>query len=232
MRARLLGEFTGVFLIVALGYGSIAAAASGVWRPGDWGVSAVFGVVVALAIHALGRFSIHFNPAVTVTLGILRWHPRREVGPFVAAQCAAALAAMGVIHALFPAVERFGAPDAPDGWLAAIAKEVAFMAPFIFLCMVAGTYFPRWRALAIGAMVFSIGAFFGRFAGGLSMNPACTLATNGMEGKLSVLPAYALGTTIGCFAGFWSFARLRPLLDRCAARPWNPANRAEETKNR
>jgi glycerol uptake facilitator-like aquaporin len=65
--------------------------------------------------------------------------------------------------------------------------------------MVAGTYFPRWRALVIGGMVFSIGAVFGRFAGGLSMNPACTLATNVMEENLAILPVYALGTTIGCF---------------------------------
>ena len=72
----------------------------------------------------------------------------------------------------------------------------------------------RWRAVAIGAMVFSVGAVFGRFAGGLSMNPACTLATNIMEGKLEVLPAYALGTTVGCYLGFWTFSRVQPYLDR------------------
>jgi len=214
MKGKLLSEFAGVFVIVALGYGSIAAAASGTWRPGPYGVSAVFGLVVAFAIQFLGRFSIHFNPGVTMALGIMRWHPWREVGPFIAVQCAAALLAIGVIHAMFPMVDRFGAPDAPEGWLPAIAKEIVFMVPFILLCMVAGTYFPRWRALVIGAMVFSIGAVFGRFAGGLSMNPACTLATNLMEGNLAVLPAYALGTTIGCFLGFWAFVRLRPIMNR------------------
>ena len=219
MNKRLLSEFVGVFAIVALGYGSIAAAASGVWNPGPYGISAMFGVVVALAIQLLGRYSIHFNPGVTVALGMLRWHPWREVWPFIAVQCAAALSAMGVIHALFPAVERFGAPNAPEGWLPAIAKEITFMVPFIFLCMVSGTYFLRWRAIAIGAMVFSVGAVFGRFAGGLSMNPACTLATNLMEGNLAVLPVYALGTTIGCFVGFWSFARLQPLMTRRFAGP-------------
>lgn len=219
MTSKLLSEFAGVFGIVALGYGSIAAAANGAWDPGPHGVSAVFGLVVALAIQLLGRYSIHFNPGVTVALGMMRWHPWREVGPFIAVQCAAALAAMGAIHAVFPAVDDFGAPDAPDGWLAAGAKEIAFMVPFIVLCMVAGIYAPRWRALAIGAMVFAVGAVFGRFAGALSMNPACTLATNLVEGKLGVLPIYALGTTIGCFAGFWSFARLRPRLDRFLASP-------------
>jgi glycerol uptake facilitator-like aquaporin len=91
------------------------------------------------------------------------------------------------------------------------------MVPFIFLCMVAGIYFTRWRAIVIGAMVFSVGAVFGRFAGGLSMNPACTLATNLVEGNLAVLPIYALGTTIGCFVGFWSFGHLRPVLNRYLA---------------
>jgi glycerol uptake facilitator-like aquaporin len=217
MKKQLLSEFVGVFGIVALGYGSIAAGVSGLWHPGSYGVSAVFGVVVALSIHFLGPFSIHFNPGVTVALGFLRWHPWRDVWPFIAAQCAAALAAMGVIHAVFPAVDRFGAPNAPDGWLPAIVKEVIFMVPFIFLCMVAGTYVSKWRAIVIGGMVFSVGAVFGRFAGDLSMNPACTLATNIMEGNLSVLPVYALGTTIGCFVGFWSFARLRPFLNRSLA---------------
>lgn len=217
MKKQLLSEFVGVFGIVALGYGSIAAAASGLWDPGSYGVSAVFGVVVALSIHFLGPFSIHFNPSVTVALGFLRWHPWRHVWPFVATQCAAALAAMGVIHAVFPAVDRFGAPNAPDGWLPAFVTEVIFMVPFIFLCMVVGTYVYRWRAIAIGGMVFSVGLVFGRFAGDLSMNPACTLATNLMEGNLSVLPAYALGTTIGSFVGFWSFALLRPFLNRSFA---------------
>lgn len=219
MKNKLLSEFVGVFLIVLLGYGAIAAAANGAWHPGPYGIPAVFGVVVALAIQCLGRYSIHFNPGVTVALGIMRWHPWREVWPFVAVQCVAALAAMGVIHGMFPSVERFGAPGAPDGWPTAVAKEVYFMVPFIFLCMVAGTYFVRWRAVAIGMMVFSVGALFGRFAGDLSMNPACTLATNLMEGNLAVLPVYALGTTVGCYLGFWSFTRLQPFMGRRLASP-------------
>jgi len=214
MNKKLLSEFVGVFLIVLLGYGSIAAAASGVWQPGPYGVPAVFGVAVAIAIQFLGPFSIHFNPGVTVALGFMRWHPWQGVWPFIAVQCAAALAAMGVIHAVFPSVVHFGAPAAQEGWLQAIAKEIFFMVPFIFLCMVAGTYYPKWRAIAIGGMVFSIGAVFGRFAGELSMNPATTLATNVMEGKLAVLPVYAIGTTLGCFVGFWSYARIQPRLDR------------------
>ena len=214
MNRKLLSEFVGVFLIVLLGYGSIAAAASGVWQPGPYGVPAVFGVAVAIAIQFLGPFSIHFNPGVTVALGFMRWHPWQGVWPFIAVQFAAALAAMGVIHAVFPSVVHFGAPAAQEGWLQAIAKEVLFMVPFIFLCMVAGTYYPKWRAIAIGGMVFSIGAVFGRFAGELSMNPATTLATNVMEGKLAVLPVYAIGTTLGCFVGFWSYARIQPRLDR------------------
>jgi hypothetical protein len=35
-----------------------------------------------------------------------------------------------------------------------------------------------------------------------------------MEGKLAVLPVYALGTTVGCFVGIWSYARVQPRLDR------------------
>jgi len=217
MHRKLLSEFVGVFAIVLVGYGSIAAASSGAWQPGPYGVSAVFGVVVALAIQLLGPFSIHFNPGVTLALGFMRWQPWRGLWLFVAVQCVAALAAMGAIHAIFPTVDRFGAPSAQDGWLPAIAKEIVFMVPFIFLCMVSGTYFPRWRALAIGGMVFAIGTAFGRFAGGLSMTPACTLATNVMEGTLAVLPVYALGTTAGCYAGFWSFRRVQPRLDRWLA---------------
>ena len=217
MNKQLVSEFVGVFAIVLLGYGSIAAAAIGLWDPGPYGVSAVFGVAVALAIQFLGPFSIHFNPGVTVALGFMRWHPWKGVWPFIAVQCAAALGAIAVIHAVFPSVSSFGAPSAPEGWLPAVAKEIAFMVPFIFLCMVAGTYFPTWRAVAIGGMVFSVGTLFGRFAGALSMNPAATLATNLMEGQLAVLPIYALGTTVGCFVGFWSFARVQPRLERWLA---------------
>lgn len=217
MGRKLLSEFVGVFAIVLVGYGSVAAAAIGAWQPGPYGVPAVFGVVVALSIQLLGPFSIHFNPGVTVALGFMRWHPWQGIWPFIAVQCVAALAAMGVIHAVFPSVDRFGAPTAHDGWLPTLAREIYFMVPFIFLCMVSGTYFARWRAVVIGGMVFLIGTLFGRFAGGLSMNPAATLATNVMEGELAVLPLYALGTTLGCYLGFWSYARLQPRLDRWLA---------------
>ena len=72
----------------------------------------------------------------------------------------------------------------------------------------------RQVGLTVDIVTMDAGALFGRFAGDLSMNPACTLATNLVEGKLSVLPAYALGTTAGCFLGFLAFARFRPRLDR------------------
>jgi len=133
MNRKLLSEFVGVFLIVLLGYGSVAAAASGVWQPGPYGVPAVFGVAVALAIQFLGPFSIHFNPGVTVALGFMRWHPWQGVWPFIAVQFAAALAAMGVIHAVFPSVIQFGAPSAQEGWRRAMPRKSSSLVPLIFL---------------------------------------------------------------------------------------------------
>jgi hypothetical protein len=42
-----------------------------------------------------------------------------------------------------------------------------------------------------------------------------------MEGGLAVLPVYALGTTVGCYVGFWSYSRVQPRLDR-----WFPGRSA------
>ena len=89
---------------------------------------------------------------------------------------------MGGIHAVFPSVIRSGAPGAQEGWLPAIAKEIFFCGPVHFsLHGGRGPTYSKWRAIAIGGMVFSIGAVFGRFAMcELSTESRDTLATNVM----------------------------------------------------
>ena len=67
------------------------------------GVALSFGLVVLAMIYAVGDVSgAHLNPAVTLGFYAARRLPRRWVLPYIASQCAGALAASGVLRLLFP----------------------------------------------------------------------------------------------------------------------------------
>src|ERR687885_2774104 len=96
LKAALLGEVLGTFLLVLFGTGSVACAVLTGALQGLWQVAVVWGVGVAIAIYTSAALSgAHLNPAVTLAFGLLRPErfPRARVIPYVVAQLAGAIAA-------------------------------------------------------------------------------------------------------------------------------------------
>ncbi|HSE70211.1 MAG TPA: MIP/aquaporin family protein [Nocardioidaceae bacterium] len=94
---RVLAEFLGTALLVLFGAGSVVAALTIGEGQLDYAglgiVSLAFGLVVALAVYTLGTTSgAHINPAVTIALAVVRRFSWAEVGPYVVAQLAGAVA--------------------------------------------------------------------------------------------------------------------------------------------
>ena len=57
-------------------------------------VAATFGLVIMVMIYATGHiFGAHFNPAVTLAFALTRHFPKREIAPYILAQCAGAVVA-------------------------------------------------------------------------------------------------------------------------------------------
>src|SRR5512145_2052862 len=97
---KLAAEFIGTFWLVLGGCGA-AVLAAGVPNVGIGllGVSLAFGLTVLTGAYAFGHISgAHFNPAVSIGLWAGGKFGARQLGPYIAAQVAGALAAAGVLY--------------------------------------------------------------------------------------------------------------------------------------
>ena len=87
-------EFIGAFAIVFAGCGAVAINQISGGAVSHVGVAATFGLVIMVMIYATGHISgAHFNPAVTLAFALTRHFPKREIAPYILAQCAGAVAA-------------------------------------------------------------------------------------------------------------------------------------------
>src|SRR5438094_4392278 len=93
-------EFLGTFWLVLGGCGSaVLAAAFPNVGIGLHGVAVAFGLTVLTMAYAIGHVSgCHLNPAVSVGLLIGKRFPARDLGPYVIAQVAGAIAGAGILY--------------------------------------------------------------------------------------------------------------------------------------
>src|ERR687886_1191859 len=96
LRAALLGECLGTFLLVLFGTGSVACAVLTGALQGLWQVAVVWGFGVTIAIYcSAGLSGAHLNPAVSLAFALLRpdRFPRQRLVPYWLAQFGGAIAA-------------------------------------------------------------------------------------------------------------------------------------------
>lgn len=155
-RSAVVGEILGTFLLVLFGTGSVACAVLTGALQGLWQVAVVWGFGVTLAIYCSAALSgAHLNPAVSIAFAVLRPRsfPAERLVPYVLAQLAGAVAAGGVVWAVFaPFLARF---EAREGLVrGAPGSERA--------AMIFGEYFPNPAVFGTGpeaaALISPIGA--------------------------------------------------------------------------
>lgn len=108
-RREFAGECLGTFLLVFFGCGVVAASVL-TGAPGDlFGVAAVWGVGVAIAILVAAPLSgAHLNPAVTLALAVWQKLPARKIPRYLVAQLTGAFLAAALLYGLFgDALTRF-----------------------------------------------------------------------------------------------------------------------------
>ena len=187
-------------------HSALASAVPGL--PGRIAIDAVvIGVVVgSLIISPLGRSSGgHFNPAVTVTLWLLRGLPGRDAAAYIAAQLAGSLAGvmlgrtvLGAVIA-HPSVD-YAAIQPAAGWSggSVFAGEAISLAVLMAL-VVAFLDRPaliRWTP-AMVAVAVAVLIFAGGLTSGGSFNPARQFGPLLFAGRFSYLWAYLLGPIAG-----------------------------------
>lgn len=197
LAGRLLAEFLGTLVLVALGDGVVAMTvlfAKG--TPGEvvhggyvnvalgWGLAVFFGICVA------GRVSGgHLNPAVTLSLALGRGFPWREVLPYAAAQFAGAFAGAALVYVNYlPAFRDFDpdlsktagvfatVPYAPHAWGYGLLDQVVGTALLVGLVLAIGEtknpFVPAaFQPACVALVVVAIGVSWGGMHG-YAINPA------------------------------------------------------------
>lgn len=217
---RLFAEFVGTGLLVLFGAGSVVAALTlngGRLDYAGLGIIALaFGLVVALAIYAVGTTSgAHINPAVTVALAASRRFRWAEVAPYVVAQLLGAFVGALLIVAYagtratdFGSVGLTSLGTGVNGLQGIVAEALGtFLLVFTIMAVAVDERAPAgWAGFLIGLAVATEIMLIGPFTGG-SVNPARSFGpylVNQLFGgstPWSEFYVYIVGPLVGGVAG-------------------------------
>lgn len=100
-----VAEFIGTGLLIFFGVGCVAALVLAGAQMGQWEISIIWGLGVAIAIYVTGGVSgAHLNPAVTIALTIFKGFEKYKVLPYIVAQFAGAFCAAALVYFLYSAL--------------------------------------------------------------------------------------------------------------------------------
>jgi MIP family channel proteins len=210
---RAAAEGIGAFALVFAGCGAIVANAEYGGDLGAVGVSLVFGLVIMAMIYATGHLSgAHLNPAVTLAFALTRHFPAREAVAYIAAQILGAIAAAGLLLAVWPSEPAALGTTLPTvGAGSAVAYEVVLTAFLMFVIMAVATdtrAVGAAAAIAIGGTI-GLDALFGGPVTGASMNPARSIGPALVSGTTHDLWIYIVAPIAGAAVGALAYQLVR-----------------------
>jgi glycerol uptake facilitator protein len=214
LKAALVGELLGTFLLVLFGTGSVACAVLTGALQGLWQVAVVWGFGVTIAIYCSAALSgAHLNPAVSLAFALLRpkSFPPSRLLPYCAAQLLGAIAAGLVVWVTFaPFLARF---ELREGLVR--GTEGSERAAMIF-----GEYFPNPAVFGTGPEAAAL------------VSPPVAMLVEALGTAVLVLVIFALSdpdnaaapepTLVPFFVGF-TVAMLISLFAPITQAGWNPA---------
>ena len=181
---RYIAEFSGTFLMVLLGCGSIALG----WSPLAVSISFGFGVFSAIMIFQ-PISGAHINPAVSIAFAANGNLEREALPGYIIAQCLG-----GWIAALI-VVAGSTVPEVSTGYSWGIEMAITLLLMYSILVLVRRKANLFVLALGVGSMVGLLAFLFGGFTGA-SMNPARTLGPNIVNGDGNLV-LYTVAPVIG-----------------------------------
>ena len=213
---RLLAEAVGTALLVVFGAGAVVAAlATGEGQVDYAGLGIValsFALVIASVIYMFGTTSgAHINPAVTVSLAVVRRFPWVEVVPYIAAQLLGAITGALLVNAIFgsQASDLYGSGTTVvgSGFTQSQAVVAEGLGTFLLMATIMALAIDRRAPLGFGGLVIGLAVaceimVIGPISGG-SVNPARTfgpdVATSIFGGSVAwgELWIYCVGPLLG-----------------------------------
>ncbi len=199
LKGQCIAEFLGTGLLIFFGVGCVAAMKVAEATFGQWEISIIWGLGVAMAIYlTAGVSGAHLNPAVTVALWLFADFDKRKVLPFAISQFAGAFCAAALVYGLYynlffdyeqthqmvrgsvASLDLAGIfstyPNPHINLIQAFAVELVITAVLMGVIMALtddGNGLPRGplAPLLIGLLIAVIGASMGPLTG-FAMNPA------------------------------------------------------------
>ncbi|MCG3723161.1 MIP/aquaporin family protein [Vibrio cincinnatiensis] len=97
-----IAEFIGTGLLIFFGVGCVAALVLTNAQFGQWEISIIWGLGVAIAIYCTAGVSgAHINPAVTIALAAFHGFNKAKVIPYIVAQLFGAFCAAALVYSLY-----------------------------------------------------------------------------------------------------------------------------------
>ena len=167
---------------------------------GHVGVAISFGLVIMVAIYAVGHVSgAHFNPAVSLAFAVTRHFAWRRVGAYWIAQLTGALLAASLLRASLGDRAHVGAtlPSGSQGQALVWELVLTFFLMFVIMAVATDTRaVGEAAAVAVGGTV-GLDAMFGGPITGASMNPARSIAPALVSGDVHALWLYVVAPLAG-----------------------------------
>lgn len=197
-------ECFGTFALVFAGTGAIVINDVSSGTVSHVGIALTFGLIVLAMIYALGDVSgCHLNPAVTLAFFVARRFNRREIAPYILAQCVGAAVASFALKVLFPGHRTLGATLPAGGALQSLALEFVLTAILMFVILSVSSGSKEkgaFAGVAIGAVIALEAMFAGPICGA-SMNPARSIGPALVAWQPEHLWVYLAGPVAGALAG-------------------------------
>ncbi|PWC17490.1 aquaporin [Brenneria roseae subsp. roseae] len=102
LKGQCIAEFLGTGLLIFFGVGCVAALSLTGASFGQWEISVIWGLGVAMAIYLTAAISgAHLNPAVTVALWLFACFDGKKVIPYILSQFAGAFCSAALVYGLY-----------------------------------------------------------------------------------------------------------------------------------
>jgi aquaporin TIP len=201
-------EFVGIFALVFIGGGAIAAAQATQMSAALVAIALAHGIILAVMVSATMRISGHFNPAVTLAMLVTKRIQPSLAGLYLVAQLTGAMLAAYALKFLLPvsltAATRLGGQSVSLEVTTMQAIGLEAIATMFLTFVIFGTAVdgkgPKIGGLAIGATIAADILAIGPFTGA-SMNPARSFGPALASGIFEGHVVYWIGPIIGALVG-------------------------------
>lgn len=199
MTKKYIAEFTGTFLLVFLGMGSIIISEE-TTLIGAEATAPIIGAIVTLLIILLGNISgAHLNPAVTIGFSVSGSFEKKEILAYSMCQFLGATMGSLLLHQIFQENINLGntIPTAPP--LISLAFEIllTFILMLIILLLSHGYKESGYAIAFIVGIIIWLEIKYAGPVSGASMNPARSFGPALISGNLNHMWLYITGPIAG-----------------------------------